>query len=316
MRHPSEAFMNALTKHLESLPEGEMNVDDALQAFAAKFNHALDMRGPLTEKTARTSDDFLELAENASSKTKAIKYLKKSCELDSGNVDANLQLIAFTAKTSLEYFQRIKELLAKAKNQLEKQGFFAKENIGEFWLMTETRPFMRVYQAYMAELMSSGKLRLAVEAGLDMLRLCENDNLGIRYDLMNCYAALEDEETAEALHNRYEQERSTMFLLPLSLLCYRLGKEEKARQYLKELMEANSDAKKFFASFMTGKPQKIEHSPYGYRPGTIEEFEECVKLRPKTYMDCTEYWFWGQQQIKELGKVAKGKGKAGSRKKN
>ena len=107
-----------------------------------------------------------------------------------------------------------------------------------------------------------------------------------------------------------------MFLLPLSLLCYRLGKEEKARQYLKELMEANSDAKKFFASFMTGKPPKIEHSPYGYRPGTIEEFEECVKLRPKTYMDCTEYWFWGQQQIKELGKAAKGKGKAGSRKKN
>ena len=307
--------MKALTKHMESLPEDEENLDDALQAFVAKYNQALDMREPLTEKTARTSDDFLELAENAPSKTKAIKYLKKACELNDENIDAELQLIALTAKTSLEYFQRIETLLAKSKKQLEEQGFFDKENIGEFWLMTETRPFMRVYQAYMDELMSSGKIRMAIEAGLDMLRLCENDNLGIRYDLMNCYAALEDEEAAEVLHNRYEQEASTMFLLPLSLLFYRLGKEEKSRQYLKELMDVNSDTKKFFTMFLTNRPPKIERSPYGYRPGTIEEFEECLKLRTKTYTDCFNYWFWGQQQIKDMGKAATGKGKAVPRKK-
>lgn len=124
-----------------------------------------------------------------------------------------------------------------------KEGYFEDDSIGEFWLMTETRPFMRVYSTYMDELMRGGKLRLAIEVGMDMLRLCENDNLGKRYDLMNCYAALEDEEAALALQNRYPEEKSAMFLLPLSVLFYRLGKEEQARQYLKELMAVNADTK-------------------------------------------------------------------------
>ena len=314
MRNPSEAFMKALNKHLDSLSVDEVD-NETLQAFMAKYNQDLDLRGPLTEKTAQTADDFLELAENATSKTKAIKYLKKACELDTENIDAELQLIGYTAKSNIEYFQRIEALLAKARKQLEKEGYFEDDSIGEFWLMTETRPFMRVYGAYMDELMHGGKLRLAVEAGLDMLRLCENDNLGKRYDLMNCYLALEDEEAAEALHSRYERESSTMFLLPLSVLCYRLGKEDKAQQYLKELMEVNADTKKFFTAILSGRPPKIEHSPYGYRPGTLDEFEECVNLRTKTYTDCSEYWSWGQEQIKEMGKTAKSKTKAASRRK-
>lgn len=314
MRNPSEAFMKALNKHLASRSVDDVD-NQMLQDFMAQYNQELDMRGPLTEKTAQTADDYLELAENAPSKTKAIKYLKKACELDAENIDAELQLIDLTAKNDTEYLQRIEELLAKAKKQLEKEGYFEDDSIGEFWLMTETRPFMRVYCTYMDELMRSGKLRLAIEAGMDMLRLCENDNLGKRYDLMNCYAALEDEEAALALQSRYPDEKSTMFLLPLSVLFYRLGKEEQARQYLKELMEVNADTKKFFAAVLSGRPPKIERSPYGYRPGTIEEFEECVNLRPKTYGDCAGYWMWGQEQIKALGKTAKSKTKAASRRK-
>ena len=314
MRNPSEAFMKALNKHMDSMSIEDLD-NDVLQAFMAKFNQDLDTRKPLTEKTAQTADDYLELAENAPSKTKAIKYLKKACELDDRNVDAEAELIGYTAKNPLEYLQRIETLLEKARKQLEDEDYFAEDNIGEFWLMTETRPFMRVYQAYFDELMGSGKIHLAIATGLDMLRLCENDNLGIRYALMNCYAILEDEEGAEVLHNLYDQEASTMFLLPLSLLYYRLGKEEKSRQYLKKLMATNADTKKFFEAFAMGRRPKIESSPYGYRPGTIEEFIECIKLRMETYLDCPVYWSWAYQQIKEMGKTEKGKTKAATRKK-
>ena len=92
MKNPSEAFMKALNKHMNSLPEGKEDINTILHEFVEKYNQALDLRGPLTEKTARTSDDFLELAENAPSKAKTIKYLKRACELDDGNVDAELQL--------------------------------------------------------------------------------------------------------------------------------------------------------------------------------------------------------------------------------
>ena len=132
MRNPSEAFMKALNKHFSSMSVDEVD-NDALQDFKAKYNQELDMRGPLTEKTAQTADDYLELAENATSKTKAIKYLKKACELDAENIDAELQLIDLTAKNNTEYLRRIEELLAKAKKQLEKE----ERNVQIFLLFQE-----------------------------------------------------------------------------------------------------------------------------------------------------------------------------------
>ncbi len=313
MRNPSEAFFKALNKHMESLdslPEDAEGMDKVLQDFMEEYRERLAQRGPLTEKTAQTADDFLELAETASSKAKKVKYLKKACELDEGNIDAGMHLATLTAKSEPEFARRVEELLAQARKQLEAGGFFAKENIGEFWLITETRPFMRAYEAYMNCLIADGKIRQAIDAGLDMLRLCHNDNLGIRYVLMNCYAALEDEAGAVTLHERYGQEATTMFCLPLSLLCYRLGKEEKATQYLKQLREVNSDTKRFFSLLLSDCRPNVRISPYGYRSGTMEEFVECLNLRPETYMICQSYWSWGMQKIKEMAKGEKRPAKA------
>ena len=308
MRNPSEAFFKALHKHLETLespPESEEGIDQIVQDFMKEYNERLTQRGPLTEKTAQTSDDFLELAEKAPSKTKKLKYVKKACELDEKNLDAGMELAMLTSRSTQEFFQRIEELLARGKKQMEEDGFFAEENIGNFWKITDTRPFMRVYEAYMDILMNDGKLHQAIAAGQEMLRLCKDDNLGIRYVLMNCYAELEDKAGAEALHQRYEKEESTMHYLPLAYICYRLGEEDKAAEYLKLLMEVNRDTERSFMMVLSDIRPDSRMSPYGYRPGTIEEFMECLDLGPETYKASFSFWSWGLKKIKEMEKEAK-----------
>ena len=79
---------------------------------------------------------------------------------------------------------------------MEEEGYFAEENIGSFYMIHETRPYIRALGTYMDDLIGLGKFRAAIRAGLNIIRLNENDNLGIRYDLMALYAFMEDVSSA------------------------------------------------------------------------------------------------------------------------
>ena len=67
-----------------------------------------------------------------------------------------------------------------------------KENIGSFWLIVETHPYMRVKFAYANLLKDCGMLIAAISEYEDMMRLCKNDNLGVRHTLMYLYAVTEN----------------------------------------------------------------------------------------------------------------------------
>ena len=65
-----------------------------------------------------------------------------------------------------------------------------KENIGSFWLMVETRPYMRIKFAYAKFL----KECAAISECEDMIKLCKNDNLGVRHTLIYLYAVTENDK--------------------------------------------------------------------------------------------------------------------------
>lgn len=83
---------------------------------------------------------------------------------------------------------------------MHKNGYMNKEYIGRFWSILETRPYMRVKYRYMDILKECGMLCFAISECEDMIRLCENDNLGIRHILMALYAFTENEEKALTLY--------------------------------------------------------------------------------------------------------------------
>ena len=247
--------------------------------------------------------EYLEAAENASSDKEALKFAKKAFDIDPENWDAACMVADLSTKTPEKFLEKLETLIEQADAVMERDGWFSEENIGEFWGLYETRPYMRLRATYFDTLVKCGMLKKAIIQAEDILRLCENDNLGVRYRLMHMYAHFEDEEKALSLMKRYDGE-STMFLLPLSILYYKLGNFKKATQYLKTLNQENKDTCKFFETLIKKGPEDLldKINPYGYKPFTIQELAYEFGENTFLFGSSGAYINWGFNLLKALKK--------------
>ena len=303
MRTPMEDMMKEFAEFMKGkeAPRDEAERSALLQEFMQGYNQSLSARVPVTEKTAQTSEDFLELAENARSRKKRHAYLQKALELDAGNFDAVIGLAVEMADKPLEMIACLRSVVEKAQKLMEAKGYYDKECIGNFWLIHETRPYMRLLRFHMEVLASQCRYRCAIEAGKEMLRLCEGDNLGVRYHLVALYALLQEKEAAEALSKEYEEE-GTMFLFPMAYMYYLLEEEEKAEEALQGLLECNKDTKKFFSA-MGKLPSSYRPSPYGVTMGSMDEYAECMKYAPGDLYESRAFWEWAKETVKKKKKT-------------
>lgn len=193
------------------------------------------------------SDDLLFEAYDEPVKTKAIKLAKQALEINPDNIDAENFITKFESNT-IKKLQKYGETLNKEKANLEKQDFFNEENIGIFWGLIETRPFMRTKHCYMLTLMELGRYTEAIKQGEELLKLCESDNLGIRYLMMGLYTVLEKFDKAEEIYNKYSYD-SAFMLFPLSIMYYKKGDYRKCKKILKEIQESNEH----LLNYLTGR---------------------------------------------------------------
>ena len=286
MSRESEKALKAMHQFLDENGAEDMTMDDVnrlLQKFTEDYN--TNLPGRITEKTAKTADDYLELAEEAPTKAKAEKYIKKALELEPDNMDAvSASLDLIEDDSTWEYYQKLSEAVKNGAKLMEKKGLMDEDSIGEYWGILETRPYMRLLNRYAEFMAEAGMMSLAAREYEEMIRLSENDNLGVRYSLMHVYAFLEQEEPALELHKRYDGYEETQMLLPLSVLYFKRGDFDKAEDYLKRLCATNKDTKKFFRAI---KKDKLDHyveeiSGYGYQPFTIQEL--IVELMENSFL--------------------------------
>lgn len=269
---------------------GEDELNQALKTFMSQYQPNND--------DVETADDYLELAESADTKKEALKYAKKAAELEPDNLDAAAIVIELSCTSSEKLSEKYKNLIDETEDKLKEQGYFEDDNFGEFWLIFETRPYMRLLEKYASHFVECGQMRLAISVYEKMLELCTNDNLGVRYTLMHLYIYLEDEQSALELYEKYPEE-STQFLLPLSILYYKLGDLRKSNQYLKKLIEVNEDTRKFFNSLIDGSLMESvgDMTPYGYRPFTIEDFVIECKENYFLFSSMPEYFVWAKKKV-------------------
>ena len=289
----------------------EESVDRLTNQFLAEYGGY-----PMSRKNVdpETADDYLELAEQASSKRKCLEYLRKAVELDPANVDAQLQLILHTLEDKPdEQLPAFQKLIAAAAKPLEQEGCF-QEDMGNFWMILETRPYMRVRHAYFDALISCGMMRRAIDEGEELLKLCENDNLGIRYQLMHLYAYMEDELHALALHKRYDSYEETQMLLPLAVLYYKLNQFDRAKDYVKRLAAVNKDTKKFFRAAAGNDLDQylMDMDPYGYRPFTMDELLEELVASSYLFASVPCFFRWASGSLRT--QTSAGKRKAAQKK--
>ena len=311
MSRESEQLLKELQRFLDSHADEIKSEDDA-NALAEQFLAEYDQKCAAQKDHApETADDYLELADRAMSKKKCVEYLRKALELEPENVDVQLQLIVHSLEgKSDKQLPALQKLMDSAAKQLEQEGCF-QEDVGAFWGVLETRPYMRVCYTYFEALIACGMMRRAIDEGQYLLELCENDNLGVRYQLMHLYVFMEDEMHALALHKQFDSYEETQMLLPLAVLYYKLNQFDKAEAYIKRLAKVNKDTKRFLRAAAHDELDDYidELSPYGYQPFTIEELLDEL-MRFSYLFDSVPYFFtWASKVLTTKSTSKKSTGK-------
>lgn len=250
MNNKLNNMINDFLKQYEGKSEEELN--EALGEFMMKYNNN-DIEYENTPLD--NAYEILEQAENAKTEKEAIRLAKKAFKTSDACFDAVLFQVDLE-DDSLKRNKMLDEGLDYEKKRLEKEGYFKKDNIGHFYGIFETRPYIRGLHTKANFLSMEGKLTKAKEVCEEILRLNENDNTGARYLLMTIYAMLEDEKSILKLYDKYKEENLGM-LIPLFAIYYKLENDEKACFYLNKINKKNP----YFLKMYQGK---LELDPDNY----------------------------------------------------
>ena len=170
---------------------------------------------------------------------------------------------AATRKEMLELYEKA---VAAGERALDPQVF--REAAGNFWLLLETRPYMRARLALAHALWASGRPEEAVEHAREMLRLNPNDNQGIRYTLAGWLLSLDRDDDLARLLEQYDQEGSATWSYTRALLSFRRdGDTPENRKWLKEAIKRN----KHVPNYLLGKKFPPLEQPDYYSPGDENE---------------------------------------------
>ena len=165
-------------------------------------------------------------------------------------------------------------LLAQAASSLEgarellEQGVVAgeralgrrvfREDVGEFWLIFETRPYMRARAALAATLWRLGGREEAVGHQRELLRLNPRDNQGLRYRQAHWLLELESFDELDALFAAYAEDRIPGFIYAQALAAFaRRGDDATSRALRVEALKLNARV----PAYLTGRERLPEPRP-------------------------------------------------------
>lgn len=301
MSRDTEKLFADLQNYLSSQDfniNSEEDLNAKIEEFMKQYNGSLPAE--VTEATAKTSDDFLELSENAENDASALKYAKKALKLDPDNLDAEMRVAELGAKDEWDHLKKMEKVVAHGRQLMEQGGFMTEDTIGNFWQTNGTRPYIRCLIVYAHALVDNGMITRAIGVLQEVLRLNNDDNTGSRYILMHLYALMEDEKSALELFRNFDEEEATMFLLSLSLLYFKLGKFDQSEEYLRRLAKVNKDTKKFFRSIVNETLDQYvsDIGQWGYRPFTMDELIVDLMENEEVFSSSATFFLWADNVLK------------------
>lgn len=151
-------------------------------------------------------------------------------------------------------------------------GFF-QEEVGYFWGLLETRPYMRARAGLAAVLYHLGEKQRAADHYRDLLRLNPSDNQGIRYVLLPCLLELGSDEQATQLLRRYKSDVAATWAYGRALLVFRSdGSGQRSHALLDKAIAANP----FVPAYLLGRKRLPDAMPPYIGIGDQSEAISCA----------------------------------------
>jgi len=165
-------------------------------------------------------------------------------------------LLAKAASSLEEARELLEEGVAAGERALGRRVFA--EDAGDFWLIFETRPYMRARAALAAVLWRLGRHEEAVEHQRELLRLNPRDNQMLRYRQAHWLLELESDDELEGLFAAYAEDRVPGFIYTQALAAFaRRGDDATSRGLRVKALKLNPHV----PAYLTGRKRLPEPRP-------------------------------------------------------
>jgi hypothetical protein len=226
----SMATERVMQEVLEEIKEQDFNNIEEINDFLSKKL--------FSATSSKLKDDAQSLLFDAFEAEGPERYrlAEKALKQNPNLVDA-YNILAEDADSLEEAIQMYEKGMWIGQKELGKAFF--KENKGHFWLIFETRPFMRAKYNYAMALLELGKPNEAIAQFEELLDLNENDSQGVRYSLVIAYIERGDLQKASGLLKQFEEDSAQFHYNTLLLELLKNGFSAKAKTLLKTAKENN-----------------------------------------------------------------------------
>jgi tetratricopeptide (TPR) repeat protein len=199
-------------------------------------------------------------------RSKRIAMARRALEISPDCADAYVLLAGETARNPEEALDLYQKGIAAGERALGKKPF--EENVGHFWGILETRPYMRARNGLAECLREMGRTSEAIEHFKELLLLNPTDNQGNRDLLLACYLDVGRDSDAWDLLNQYPAQILAAWAYSSALVLFRLhGDSQEARDALKKAVEQNPHALKY----LSGRRRLPRELPSTYQIGNVNE---------------------------------------------
>ena len=237
------------------------------------------MFGDSDEETPlRKAQDLMYDAWEVTNPKERIAMARKALEISPDCADAYVLLAEETANSLTEALDLYRQGVEAGERAVGKEAF--EEDVGHFWGILETRPYLRARAGLAECLWESGKHDESIEHYKEMLRLNPNDNQGIRDLLMPRLIKRGKDEEAEVLFKEYHDDGMASWAYARVLLDFRkMGDSEISRESLKVAIKKN----KHIPVYLLDRKKMPQSLPEYYSPGAETEAMFYVKENLKAW---------------------------------
>lgn len=249
------AMERSLSDITKLLSEQEFDSEEEANAF---LQGVLASGGPPSQLNRTPLEKAQDLIYEAwdSSRKRGVELARQALAVSEDCADAYVLLAQETA-FSIEEAKNLYEQGVKAGERALGPEVF-EEDVGHFWGLLKTRPYMRARAGLAQCLWMLGEHQKAIEHYTEMLRLNPNDNQGIRYILVNCLMEEGADVAAGKLLDEYGNEPTASWLYSRALLIFRReGVCPKAKVRLRKALNFNC----YVPLYMLGKKRLPRHLP-------------------------------------------------------
>jgi tetratricopeptide (TPR) repeat protein len=274
-RHKTNKKSSAVVKKIaDTAPTVTPPSRKALEKMMAELNRGLTVAEFSSDDLFDDGgdDDPLWQAQNimydaweAPAKRERIALARRALKVSEQCADAYVLLANEAAKNIIETRTYLEQAVVAGEQAVGAEAF--EHDVGHFWGLLETRPYMRARADLAQCLWELGERENAAQHMLDLLRLNPNDNQGVRYILMSWLLALDDREGLEKILEEYP-EASAWASYSQALLLFKChGPAPEATKALKTAAETNAHV----VDYLLRTKKTPATLPEYYSPGSKEE---------------------------------------------